>query len=239
VPYATLFCSIPECWSDRTTPLGTVIPSEAPWHRMCLNLDAFRCVPSEGGVADLDFCRWDCVTGMCETAMYDRISYENSTEYMKATLSRSVRGYVWRGVPEAISQRYALMSAFDVSWNEGQRLLHLIIGNDGMFSHNYSLEETLFIVHMHVTPPSFLGQWFKGSSYHEEQVTYSGCLTAAIARGLSSYGRLKDFHFDMPTESTRSREELVNININKLLDASGASRAYDEYVARARSRSRG
>lgn len=167
----------------------------------------------------LGFMRTKCVISMNHFSMFDRISYDKLSPELREFLFPQIREIEKRGATEDVAQRYSIMCAFDISWNESIRFMGKI-AKEGAFSHEYSLEEALFIAHMHTKAPSAIERWLKGNKYHEEQLTYTACLAASITKILTTDGRLpSSFSLDKPTITTESRESLVNSNVKKLVNA--------------------
>lgn len=160
-----------------------------------------------------------CVTELNQFKMFDKISYCNLQSKCRKFLSSQVNDIKKLGASNDVAQRYSLMCAFDISWDDSVKIMKGI-AKEGPFSHEYSLEEALFITHMHTKMPNAVSRWLKGNEYHEEELTYAGCLASSLATVLKADEKLpEDFTFDHAGITTTSRESFINMNIRKFIDA--------------------
>lgn len=98
------------------------------------------------------------------------------------------------------AQKFSLITAFEVSWNDAVSLMNHICP-EGAFSHEYSVEEALFIIHMKAKSPSvFEKSFWSSTKYNDEQLLYAKCLVGALAKVLKIEGTISgDFGFSIGT----------------------------------------
>ena len=98
------------------------------------------------------------------------------------------------------ARKFAVLMAFDVSWDECLRLVRSICPEGGL-SHTFSYEEALVLVHMKTNVPSgFLLDWGKRGS---EQLEYARCLLGALVKAMKTDHEIpEDFHFCISTDFT-------------------------------------
>ena len=229
-----------------STPKGVVIPNKAVEYLSISTRQAFAllsgCSPSSSkgmngrydvtGENDeikhrfngdqeslIGYIRAKCIMGLNQFKMFDKISYCNLPSKCRKFLSSQVNDIKKLGASNDVAQRYSLMCAFDISWDDSVKIMKGI-AKEGPFSHEYSLEEALFITHMHTKMPNAVSRWLKGNEYHEEELTYAGCLASSLATVLKADEKLpEDFTFDHAGITTTSRESFINMNIRKFIDA--------------------
>lgn len=199
------------------TRQGTTVPGDVILYHGCVNKELLYCTSTTED--KFSYCRWKCVMGINQFDMFDKISYNKLSANARVFLEPKVKEIESQGATEDIAQRYSIMCAFDISWNDSIDFMNAI-AKEGPFSHNYSLEEALFITHMHTKMPNSIERWIKGKRYQEEKLTYAGCLAGAVAKVLTTDGKLpSDFTFNKATITTESREVFVTKNIKKLTKA--------------------
>jgi hypothetical protein len=115
-----------------------------------------------------------------------------------------------------VAKKLSLLSVFKLPWKSSVNLLGRLC-KDGGFSHEYSLEEALFVLHM-CPQRSFSDTFcciFTGKN-DDGIVLYASCLAGAMAKVLKEEGKMGDFSFDINT-SISTRKKLVIHNVKKLL----------------------
>jgi hypothetical protein len=184
-------------------------------------LDSLLCV--------LDFCR-TCIISDVKTFSFflNRIDTQNSL-FSKGTCWEVLKVHVdslvniYRARPE-VAKKLALLTAFELPWGSFTDLLEEITSKEGGFSHEYTLESALFILHMCRRASNFseaLRALFKENCQQKEErkLLYASCLAGAMANILKKEGKIQeDFFFDLQLSSEEKLQFVIN-NVKKLLNA--------------------
>jgi hypothetical protein len=165
----------------------------------------------------LGFCRAAIVLNENTSFLLsNKISYANLPQKCKSVLDGHVRAIVEKyKASSAAAQNLALFTAFSLDWKQCIELLKSICP-EGAFTHDYNIEEALFILHMCPLTPSFLGRMLD-KSYEKNMLFYTMCLAGSIAKVLKDKDELEEgFNFIILTSYSKI-EELAVQNIKKLL----------------------
>jgi hypothetical protein len=168
----------------------------------------------------LELCR-ACVFSEITLDFFDRISDDVSAikgSLCREALKSSVNDIQKYRVLPDLAEKLSLLIVFEVPWRLAVTALRELC-KEGAFSHEYTLEEALFVVHMcprRSRVDTFLDFWQK-SKYEDDIVFYMKCLAGAMARVLKEEGKVRDFSFDIDISFTN--KQLVVHNVKKLLAA--------------------
>ena len=94
--------------------------------------------------------------------------------------------------------RYSLLLPSHMSWEKCIMFANLVC-REGGFSHEYSLEEAIFIIHMNPLDVSpFEGSFWDVHKYRRDRLLLFRCFLGGLARVLQEEGRFPaDFHFSI------------------------------------------
>ena len=149
----------------------------------------------------------------------DRIrSLEQKVGSFKDTLGPNIN-YLCkkRNIKEEEATKLSLIVLFKPSWNVSLKLLEKVCGSGGL-THQYTLEEALFVLLMLPQKPNFLKRMWSGESYKEERIFYFSCLAGAVAYMLGFYKKISK-NFFSAIEPSSDKEQMLIENVSKLKDA--------------------
>ena len=122
--------------------------------------------------------------------LYDKISYENLPYFCKNLLISSIKEIIDKSKLDITNaQKISLLTVFKLSWDDAISSLKEIESNGGN-SHEYTFEESLFILHLKTYKPNFLIRYFKSQEIEDDMIFYAKCLTAAISCVLKKEGKI-------------------------------------------------
>ena len=116
------------------------------------------------------------------------------------------------GVREEYAERLSFFVSRDISWSQWTETLEMICP-EGPLSHDMSLEDALFVVHVNTCEPEpWESSWWRNTQYLRERPIHAKYLLSALAVVLKAEGALaSDFGFHCSSEMTSETMVLYNI----------------------------
>ncbi len=144
----------------------------------------------------LDLCKRFVITHKNYGTAFDNVSYESLPDNCKKLLSSNIE--ILANKCDLVSaQKLSLLTAINAQWDDALCAMKKIASR-GALSHEYTLTEALFILHLNPTHPNVFRRVFYNDEYEKDMMFYAKCITGAIACILKFEKEIpEDFKFDI------------------------------------------
>lgn len=163
----------------------------------------------------LDICKCFVIIHKNYGTAFDNVSYESLPDNCKKLLASNID--ILANKCDLVSaQKLSLLTAINAQLDDALCAMKKIASR-GALSHEYTLTEALFILHLNPTHPNVFRRVFYNDEYEKDMMFYAKCITGAIACILRFEKKIPDdFNFDIiPGDNVK---QCFIRNVSKLIN---------------------